>query len=352
MLRKDARKVFATLTNDDDIEKKLICDVICTRTKRPCTKKVAEEGVRCHIHNASHICKGVNKKGNTCGGVAKKDESYCWRHLDQKVHKKEKLTKKTVRKLGPSLFDDTDVEDNSESVIAPKTSKRTKVNEKVAKNFSSDDSQQSLPKMAIQLDPEATDLGHLGKLPVGICFNWMKHPSNEIEYSSSYTINGKCIVRTTDVVARTGLWTLKCLQDGGDTWETSVEEQQILSQLGISPLEGKTANKSETSMEATEPINKSKTKWKKFNNELVYADNFFINGKHVLTKPNKDLIVGLATDEQIRKGVGFDMLDRSDFGELFMLGYFAEDDVEVKRLAGLKPTKLKDNTQRKKHRGT
>lgn len=77
--KKDAKKVFAAVVGDDEVEKYYFCGARC-KSKRACMREVPGEGHRCHVHDPERKCKGVTKKGKACNSVVKKDLEYCWQH--------------------------------------------------------------------------------------------------------------------------------------------------------------------------------------------------------------------------------------------------------------------------------
>ncbi|KAI1311899.1 hypothetical protein EDD11_003261 [Mortierella claussenii] len=81
MEKKDAKKVFASLVDDDDVVKHYFCGVTCKKSRRACMKEVDDDDSYCHVHDPDRKCSGTTTKGIRCGSAAKSGEEYCWRHL-------------------------------------------------------------------------------------------------------------------------------------------------------------------------------------------------------------------------------------------------------------------------------
>ncbi|KAF9975352.1 hypothetical protein BGZ75_000561, partial [Mortierella antarctica] len=91
--KKDAKKVYASLVEDDEVDKHYFCGAICTKSKNVCMKQVDGEGKHCNVHDPSRKCQGFTVKGEKCGSVAKMGETHCWRHRGQEEYTEKRTTK-------------------------------------------------------------------------------------------------------------------------------------------------------------------------------------------------------------------------------------------------------------------
>lgn len=119
--KRDARKVYASLVEDVEVEKHYFCGTICIKSKNVCMKQVDEEDKRCHVHDPNRKCQGFTVKGEKCGSVAKMGDTHCWRHRGKEEYTEKRTTKratpkrKTVEKKSPGLHTPEYVVDSEES---------------------------------------------------------------------------------------------------------------------------------------------------------------------------------------------------------------------------------------------
>jgi hypothetical protein len=240
MKKKDAKKVFALLVGDEDVEKYNLCKAICTKSNRPCMKEVAE-GTYCHLHDPERRCHGVTNKGDRCKCVAKAGEKFCWRHIPEakqeepteRKRRNAKITKENSRKY--ARLDHVDPEENPNESTPEKSHKhRTKHNK------SKKSSKHKRPDIIIprgKMNPEATNLT-LDNLAPGMFYGWEAHPTNKkLEYATNYTINDKCIVKLVSGHGYVELCSPEQLQENrGNVLKVSVQERMILEKMGLRPM--------------------------------------------------------------------------------------------------------------------
>ncbi|KAI1289075.1 hypothetical protein EDD11_009439 [Mortierella claussenii] len=130
MQKKDAKKVFALLADDDEVVKHYFCGAICTTSRRTCMKEVDDNDRHCYLHDPDRKCRGYTLKGDLCGSVAKVGEEYCRRHRvvaeNEGSHTRgmkktpAKITKKNINKFPLHPVRDSEEQESSEDEPAPR----------------------------------------------------------------------------------------------------------------------------------------------------------------------------------------------------------------------------------------
>jgi hypothetical protein len=260
MKKKDAKKVFALLVEDEDVEKYNLCKGVCAKSGRPCMKEVGE-GAYCHLHDPKYKCRGVTKKGDRCKCTVKVGEKFCRHHIpeepverrhtknkhipesdDEHVeesHKRSKSVKRRKKRQSPdepkSVKQRKDVTSEhlpNENSDEPKSKKSRKKSHDESE--SPEKHKRSIAIPEAKMNPDAENLT-LDNLAPGMFYGWVPHPKNDkLEYSVNYTINDKCIVKMVGKHAYVELCDPKRMHRNiGHAPEISVPERTILEKMGL-----------------------------------------------------------------------------------------------------------------------
>ncbi|KAF9542562.1 hypothetical protein EC957_001855 [Mortierella hygrophila] len=76
--KKDAKRIFEALDEDDEVERYYFCGAICANSKRNCMREV-DKGIHCDVHDPECKCHAITSKDADCGSIAKLGETYCGR---------------------------------------------------------------------------------------------------------------------------------------------------------------------------------------------------------------------------------------------------------------------------------
>jgi hypothetical protein len=129
--RKDFKKVFSTIVQDDDVEKFYFCEATCVGSGEPCMRQVSDEESYCHFHDPASKCKGTTIKGENCRSVAKIGEDYCKRHQeddeDYEPEDEQEITKKSKKNKYKRHSHSDDLSDDE---VAHKKSKKNRRQER------------------------------------------------------------------------------------------------------------------------------------------------------------------------------------------------------------------------------
>jgi hypothetical protein len=117
--RKDFKKVFNTIVQDDDVEKLYFCEVVCAGSGQPCMRQVADEESYCHFHDPAFKCNGTKLDGNACRAIAKRGTDFCRRH---EIDEEKEVCKKSKKNKNKRYSDSDDLSEDKVSV--PKKSKK------------------------------------------------------------------------------------------------------------------------------------------------------------------------------------------------------------------------------------
>ena len=131
--RRDFKKVFQTIVQDDDVEKFYFCEATCAGSGQPCMRQVPDAESYCHFHDPAFKCNGKKLDGNPCGSVARKDANYCWRHEEKDEEEITKKTNKNKHKKhlhSEDLSEEEDRVETDDEIITHRKSKKTKKHER------------------------------------------------------------------------------------------------------------------------------------------------------------------------------------------------------------------------------
>lgn len=133
--RKDFKKVFNTIVQDDDVEKFYFCEATCVGSGEPCMRQVSDEESYCHFHDPDFRCKGTKLDETPCGAVANKDSDFCWRHQeeDDEEYQQEDEQEITKKSKKHKYKRHSHSDDSSDGEIAHKKSKKNKRHDTNAK---------------------------------------------------------------------------------------------------------------------------------------------------------------------------------------------------------------------------
>ena len=258
---KQVKKIIKALADDDNVQKHYFCEAKCVSSERICMKKVDDEGMCCYIHDPDRKCQGNNISGVKCRSVAKVGETHCRRHLDQagrhvkrstkvstssedeRPAKKVKRDAKKTKNRHSSV--DSDADDSAEDKIRRKKAKKPRTPEHVDADVD-DSSEDDTPRMKSKVK----------------------------ESRHSHT-----------------------LEDTNSEEEEDENVSDRESSYGALPLSSKVFDI--TSKKKVPSAKKGK--WVKcpFNDNLEYARNFTVNGKHILKLRKKDAYHHLYTAKNL-----------------------------------------------------
>ncbi|KAI1286547.1 hypothetical protein EDD11_000268, partial [Mortierella claussenii] len=87
-------------------------------------------------------------------------------------------------------------------------------------------------------------------------------------------------------------------------------------------IESSSEEEDEEEIHVGRPEDKSKVKWKTFDKDLEYSKNPLVRGKHIVKKRKENIVVGLATKDDIRSGdMKYDSLSLKEKKRVFTLGF-------------------------------
>ncbi|KAI1287854.1 hypothetical protein EDD11_010194 [Mortierella claussenii] len=387
MNAKDAKKVFASLVDDNDVAKYFFCEAICKTSKRTCMKEVGDKDMQCHVHDPARKCHGTTALGKSCGSVSKAGEDYCWRHrvVAEKEGSQKRGAKKTYKKISKENIKkfplhptcDSEEQESSEDEPAPRRKSRkphtpeyvvdsedseeeaVSEDEKPVKKpaykdatakgearrevpmcSSEDDcpsdetSDDDEEEHAFALSSNVRDITSMRNLPLAKDGGWVKYPLDEdMEYATNFTIKGKYIMRLTGKNVYVELCPPASMGGKGDAPDVDIIERSILSKMELREMSTSERQKLYQEEPATEvevvhvdgPTDKPMIKWKKFDKHLEYSKNLRINGKHILKKRKESVVVGLVTEDHIRsENVEYDMVCLKEKEKLFTMGFIVD----------------------------
>jgi hypothetical protein len=241
MKKKDAKKVFALLVEDEDVEKYNLCKGVCAKSGRPCMKDVGEDAY-CHLHDPKHKCRGVTKKGDRCKCTVKVGEKFCRHHIPGESGRKQREEPTKKQRKEPTKKQHKDVKtirknsehtpDENLNESTPKKSRKKSEHDESESPEKHKRSKIVIPE--IKMNPDATNLT-LDNLAPGMFYGWVPHPKDDkLEYSVNYTINDKCIVKMVGKHAYVELCDPKRMHRNiGHAPEISVPERTILEKMGL-----------------------------------------------------------------------------------------------------------------------
>jgi hypothetical protein len=231
MKKKDAKKIFALLVEDEDVEKYNLCEVICTKSGRPCMKEV-DKGSYCRLHDPKHKCHGVTKKGDRCKCTVKVGEKFCRHHIPEEPRKQREEPRKQRKDVKTTRKNSEHPKDENSDEPKPKKSRKKSEHDESESPEKHKRSKITIPE--IKMNPDAENLT-LDNLAPGMFYGWVPHPKNDkLEYSVNYTINDKCIVKMVGKHAYVELCDPKRMHRNiSSIPQISVPERAILEKMGL-----------------------------------------------------------------------------------------------------------------------
>src|ERR1700722_2986039 len=208
--KKDIKKAYSSLVNDNAVEKTFFCGAECTKSKLPCMKKVDDDGMSCHVHDPKRKCQGTTVKGANCGSVAKLGETHCKRHQDQDKKHSNNVSKDEKPKRKP------------------------KKNQQESSDEETSDDEEDIIVNSFPLSSKVLDITSKKNVPQANTGGWETYtPNPAFLYAKNLTVNGKYIIKLNGK----NLYIVLCPPDlmgkNCKVPEMSEKEAYILEKMGL-----------------------------------------------------------------------------------------------------------------------
>jgi hypothetical protein len=208
--KKDIKKAYSSLVNDNAVEKTFFCGAECTKSKLPCMKKVDDDGMSCHVHDPKRKCQGTTVKGANCGSVAKLGETHCKRHQDQDKKHSNNVSKNEKPKRKP------------------------KKNQQESSDEETSDDEEDIIVNSFPLSSKVLDITSKKNVPQANTGGWETYtPNPAFLYAKNLTVNGKYIIKLNGK----NLYIVLCPPDlmgkNCKVPEMSEKEAYILEKMGL-----------------------------------------------------------------------------------------------------------------------
>jgi hypothetical protein len=180
------------------------------------------------------------------------------------------------------------------------------------------------------LNRNVHNITSMENLPVAEDGGWTIYPLDKrLEYATNFTIRDKYVIRLAGKNVYVELCPKESMGGKGDAPELDTLERSILSKMKLKEMSTTERKKifqeeseDDSNIPAKQTVDKSKVKWKKFDNDLEYSTNLFVSGKCILKKRHEDVVVGLVTDKHISsEDVVFDRMTLKEKEEIFNMGF-------------------------------